>query len=171
VSDYAWICAELLGAEHTQIAYPGICLSSGYPGAGMDKQYLKQQSPDYSSSPNWDFSKYSPTIVVCNLGVNDENKNVPDATFKNNYFNLLKNIRAKFPNAQIFVVRTFTGAKATSTLATVNAMIATNDNKIHFVNTSGWLSDDDYYDGIHPNLSGQIKAASLLKKVLAPYML
>ncbi|WP_426330175.1 RICIN domain-containing protein [Pedobacter sp. R-06] len=171
VSAYGWVCSEALGTEHTQIAYPGITLVSGYTiSAGMDTQYFKLQNPSYTSSPNWDFTKYTPRLIVVNLGTNDNNKGVPDSVFKNGYITFLANIRTKFANAEIFVMRTFIGVKAVPTLAAVNARIAAGDNKVHYINTTGWLTSTDYSDGLHPNVSGHIKAANLLRPILDPYI-
>ncbi|WP_158544310.1 RICIN domain-containing protein [Pedobacter miscanthi] len=171
VSAYGWVCSEALGAEHTQIAYPGVTLVSGYTtNPGMDVQYFKLQNPSYPSSSNWDFTKYTPKLIVVNLGTNDNNQSVPDNIFQNNYTTFLANIRAKFVNAEIFVMRTFIGVKATPTLAAVNARIAAGDTKVHYINTTGWLTSTDYSDGLHPNVSGHIKAANLLKPILAPYL-
>jgi lysophospholipase L1-like esterase len=176
VSDYAWICAEALGAEHTQIAYPGIALVNGYgvnaTKIGMDVQYFKAQSLAYPSSANWDFTKYTPRIIVINLGQNDDSSQVPDSTFESDYISFLTNVRAKFVNAQIFVMRTLWDVKSVPTQAAVNARIAAGDTKIHFINTNGWLvkGTSDYGSGVHPSVSGHIKVANLLKPILAPYL-
>lgn len=172
VSDYAWVCSEALGTEHTQIAYPGINLVSGYTGTGMDAQYFKQQSLAYPSSPNWDFTKYTARIVVINLGTNDTNNSVPDATFQTNYTTFLVNIRAKFPNAEIFALRTFSGTKAAATAAAVTARNTAGDAKVHYVNTNGWLTpgSSDFTDGTHPSVAGHIKVSNQLQPLLAPYL-
>jgi len=178
VSDYAWVCAESLGAEHTQIAYPGIALVNGYgvnaTKIGMDVQYFKAQSLAYPSSANWNFTQYTPKIIVVNLGQNDDTAGVPDSLFQNDYESFLINIRAKFPSVPIFVMRTFMGVKAGPALAAVNARIAAGDNNIHYIDTGGWLTANsaDYVNdsGVHPSVSGHIKAANFLKPYLAPYL-
>ncbi|MXV14056.1 RICIN domain-containing protein [Hufsiella ginkgonis] len=172
VSGYGWVCSELLGTEHTQIAYPGVNLTSGYTSTGMDVQYFKQQSIAYPSSPNWDFTKYTANVVVVNLGQNDNANNVPDNVFQSTYTTFLSNIRGKYPNAEIFVLRTFLGFKAAPTQAAVNARTAAGDAKVHFINTNGWITSgtSDYADGVHPSVSGHIKIANLLKPILAPYI-
>lgn len=172
VSDYAWVCAEALGCEHTQIAFPGKNLVSGYTTTGMDVQFFKQQNFDYPASPDWDFTKYTAKIVVINLGQNDYANNVPDALFQSTYISFLANIRAKYPNAEIFAVRTFLGWKATPTQAAVAARNAAGDTKVHYINTDGWITPGtaDYVDGVHPSVSGHIKVANLLSPILAPYV-
>ncbi|SFW86139.1 SGNH/GDSL hydrolase family protein [Chitinophaga sancti] len=174
VSAYAWICSEALGAEHTQIAYPGIALvSSATHGIAMDSQYFKLQAPGYSPRVAWDFTKYTPNAIVLNLGTNDGDYEDSDDTFQAVYEYLLSGIRNKFPQAEIFVMRTFLGIRAQPTAAAVAGRIAAGDQKIHYVNTEGWLtpSSSDYLaDNIHPGESGHIKIAGLLQAVLAPYV-
>ncbi|MDI3321212.1 GDSL-type esterase/lipase family protein [Pinibacter soli] len=169
VSDYAWISAEKLGAEHTQIAYPGITLVSGYPKGGMDNQYFRMGSPASIVSPMWEMNKYVPDMIVINLGTNDNNKRVPDSVLQANYAEFLFKIRSQFPNAQILVMRTFLGVKAVPTLAAVNVRIAAGDTKLHYVDTDGWLTKANYGDGLHPSVVGQIKAAGLLIPVIEKY--
>ena len=171
VSGYPWVCSELLGTEHTQIAYPGITLVSGFATQGsMEVQYFKLQNSSYANSPGWDFTRYTPKMIVINLGTNDNNKRVPDAQFQSVYISFLANVRTKFPNAEIFVLRTFIGVKTAPTVAAVNARIALGDNKLHYIDTNGWLTTADYTDGLHPSVSGNIKAANLIKPILAPYL-
>lgn len=174
VSDYAWICSEALGTEHTQIAYPGIALvSSPRHGVAMDSQYFKLQPPNYSPRIAWDFSRYTPKAIVLNLGTNDSDYEDSDSTFQAVYEYLLGSIRTKFPQAEIFVLRTFLGIRAQPTAAAVAARIAAGDKKVHYVNTEGWItqSTSDYLtDNLHPSESGHLKIAGLLQAVLAPYV-
>jgi hypothetical protein len=174
VSDYAWIASEDLNAEHTQIAYPGINLVSGYKGIGMDTQYFKEQSLKFPASPDWDFKAYSPGTIVINLGTNDNSNKIPDSVFQADYIGFLTRLRSTFPGTDIFVLRTFLGLKEAPTQAAVQARNAAGDNKVYYVNTTGWLikakGSEDYNDGAHPSVSGQIKAAKQLAAVLAPYL-
>ncbi|SFM72278.1 Lysophospholipase L1 [Chitinophaga sp. YR627] len=174
VSDYAWICSEALGTEHTQIAYPGIALvSSPRHGVAMDRQYFKLKTPNYAAAPNWDFSHYTPQAIVMNLGTNDSDYEDSDSVFQAVYFQLLQDIRTKFPQAEIFVLRTFLGIRAQPTAAAVADRIVAGDKKVHYVNTEGWITQStaDYLpDNLHPSESGHMKIAGLLKTVLAPYV-
>lgn len=172
VSDYGWVASEILGTEHTQIAYPGANLVSGYKGPGMDVQYFKARSFKYPSSSDWNFSGYKPGIVVINLGTNDNANKIPDSLFREKYVELLAGIRARFPCAEILAMRTFLGLKEIPTQAAVNARIIAGDRRVHYVNTTGWLTrgSADYNDGAHPSVSGQIKAGKQLALVLAPYL-
>jgi lysophospholipase L1-like esterase len=174
VSDYAWICSEAFGAGHTQIAYPGIALvSSPRHGVAMDSQYFRLQPPNYTPYKAWDFTRYTPKAIVLNLGTNDSDYEDSDVVFQAVYEHLLSGIRAKFPQAEIFVLRTFLGIRAQPTAAAVANRIVAGDNKIHYINTDGWISQhtSDYLpDNLHPSEAGHIKIAGLLKPILDAYI-
>jgi len=172
VSDYAWVCSALLGAEHTQIAYPGIDLVSGYHGQGMDIQYQKERSLKFPGAAPWDFSRYRPVVLVLNLGTNDVNNHVPANFFEKSYINFIQELRRHFPKAEIFVMRTFSGAMAAPTKTAVQTLNQKGDSHIHYVDTDGWLvkGTEDFTDGTHPSVTGHIKVAKLLRPFLAPFL-
>lgn len=173
VSSYPWHLSEKLGVAHTQIAYPGIALVTSHDhGNAMDQHYYKLQPPNYPNAPLWDFTKYTPQMVVLNIGTNDRDYNDSDSVFQDTFVKLLVGIRSKFPQAQIFVMRTFLGIRVEPTVAAVQARIAAGDLKLHYINTEGWLtpSTSDYLeDNLHPSKAGHQKVADKLAEVLAPY--
>ena len=171
LSDYAWLTGEQLHVEHTQIAQSGICLIDNVqcnaPAAiGMSRQFFKLQTLYFPNSPNWDFSRYQANAVVINLGTNDESLGLNDTTFQATYITFLQNIRLIYPKAVIFAMRPFNGSKAGPTLAAVQAVNASGDTNVHFIDTTGWLTSTDF-NGLHPNDVGQAKAASHLVSILA----
>jgi lysophospholipase L1-like esterase len=178
LSDYAWLVGEQLHTEHTQIAQGGICLIDAIhcyvPNdgtIGMSRQFFKLQTVAFPNSPNWDFTRYQASAVVINLGTNDNTRGLSDTTFQAVYVTFIKNIRAKYPHASIFVLRTFGGYKATPTLAAVRAVNTAGDKNVHYVNTTGWLVRSDFAsDGLHPTDSGQMKVANDLAPILRPYL-
>jgi hypothetical protein len=182
VASYAWQTGERLGADHTQIAYPGITLSQGYhydwnKFPGMETLYFKLQQADRcadeacAANPLWDFSKYTAKVVVVNIGTNDGNTGVPGATFQSRYTTFLQNVRAKYPNAEIFAMRPFNGAYQAETQAAVSARLNDGDARLHYVDTTGWLqSPGDFTDGLHPNEGGHIKVTNQLMPILLPYI-
>ncbi|HEX7654110.1 MAG TPA: GDSL-type esterase/lipase family protein, partial [Verrucomicrobiae bacterium] len=171
VSAYAWLCAEKLNCEHTQIAYPGVNLVSGYSGVGQDVQYFNQRSFADTNSGTWNFTNYTARMVVINLGQNDGGANgVPGTVFQSDYTNFLAQIRNRYAAAEIFAMRPFLGFMASQIQAAVDLRHAMGDLKVHYVDTTGWLTNGDYNDGVHPSDLGQIKAANRLKVVLAPYL-
>jgi lysophospholipase L1-like esterase len=173
VSDYAWVCAESLNCEHTQIAYPGIALVDGYGinsiKTGMCTQYFKLQDISYANSPNWDFSTYTAKIVVINIGTNDGN--TPNTLYQSTYITFLENIRARFLNAHIVVLVPHTGAHRAQDSAAYLARVAAGDNKVHYINATGWVQGTtELTDGLHPSDSGHRKIARLLKPLIAPFL-
>jgi len=182
LSDYAWLTGERLGADHTQVSYPGITLADGYHYAdntfpGMESLYFKlkqaNRCPDVActGNPAWNFANYTAKLVVVNLGSNDANNSVPSATFQSRYGTFLQNIRAKYPNADIFALRTFGGYYQAETQAAVAARTSAGDAKVHYVDTTGWLtSPGDFTDGLHPNDGGHVKVSNRLLPILLPYL-
>jgi hypothetical protein len=185
VTDYAWLTGERLGAEHTQIAYSGITLADGYHYSwnqwpGMESAYFKLQPVNHCADvacaavPAWNFSNYTAKLVVVNLGTNDGflgDGRTPLASFQSRYTAFLQNIRAKYPAAEIFVLRTFIGSYVAETQAAVNARVSAGDDKVHFIDTTGWLeAPADFVDWVHPTDAGHVKVTNRLLPILQPYL-
>jgi lysophospholipase L1-like esterase len=185
LSDYAWLTGERLGAEHTQISYPGITLvdptwSSPIVATGMESNYFKlwqaSRCTDVActGNPAWNFANYAAKLVVVNLGSNDSFNSVSSAAFQSRYSTFLQNIRAKYPNADIFALRTFSGFYQAETQAAVSARLNAGDAKVHYVDTTGWLDTSsgskDFTDGLHPSDTGHVKVSNRLLPVLLPYL-
>lgn len=116
---YAFLTARKLGAELHDIAQGGIALldKTGYFHApdyvGMESVWDKLRYCDYFGeiSP-WDFSLYTPHIVIIAIGQNDSNpqdymgKDIEKSNhWKQHYITLIKNLREKYPFA-LFVLAT-----------------------------------------------------------------
>ena len=184
ISAFAWLTGEALGVDRTAISFPGITLTAGYnytfngaPTIGQEVQYFKLTTPPLypsktpANNTDWDFSRYSPDMVVLNIGTNDKLVPVPTANFKAAYVRFLKAIRAKLPQTRIFVMRPYGGHFATEIEAAYNEVSKAGDTKLHYINTSGWLVSSDYAsDGLHPSDAGQIKVSAKLAQVLKPYV-
>ncbi|MAW94343.1 MAG: hypothetical protein CMF36_07795 [Leeuwenhoekiella sp.] len=177
LSAYAWLTGESLDLEHTQISQPGITLTDGYhyegdwaPKRGQISQYFLTKQPNHQKNNLWNFDTYTPKIIVINLGTNDYNLNVPGTIFSENYRNFLKQIRTKFPKTEIFVMRTFGGYYASETARVVD-QFRRNDLRIHYIDTSNWLSHpEDFVDTNHPNDQGHIKVALKLSEILNSFL-
>ena len=176
--NHAWMAAEALGCDHTQIAQSARALTTGYGCAdektGMDKQYFRLKNFGYAAEQPpvlWNFSAYTPQIVVINLGQNDGCGNEPDETFTASYIQFVRNVRAKLPKAQIVALRMYGGGRfGEDTRKAVAALNAGGDARVHFVSTEGWLGKADFSDGVHPNAQGNIKAAMRLAPALIPLL-
>jgi hypothetical protein len=112
---YGAVTARYFDAEYTCIARGGIGLMVSWYPLIMPEMY-DRLNPDDSIS-KWDFSKYTPDVVVINLFQNDAalvnrpehpqfkarfGDTAPDSTFvTESYYKFLKNIRLHYPNAKI----------------------------------------------------------------------
>ena len=174
-SNFAWAAAGMLDCDLTQISFSGVALTTGYgclaDKVGQDTQYFCLKNYNHlNESPQipWNFS-YKPKIVVILLGQNDQCGNTPPATFTDTYIRFVRKIRAKFPDATFVIMRTF-GGPYEKEIAAAAAALRQRDPKVHYADTTGWLADKDFVDGIHPNASGHLKAARKLANALAPVL-
>lgn len=166
LDSYAWKTGEQLGARHTQIARSGYCLVAQSGCTGLSTQFFRTAS---TGDQNWDFSRYRADAVVINLGTNDIGHGVTGASFQSAYTKLLADLRATYPNAQLFAVQTLKKRYVTETRAAVTSRTNAGDSRVHYVDTTGWLTDGtDYEDGNgHPNEAGHTKFANRLAPVIA----
>ncbi|KUL61609.1 aromatic ring-opening dioxygenase LigA [Streptomyces violaceusniger] len=166
LDSYGWKTGEQLGMRHTQIARSGYCLVGKGGCVGLASQFFKTAS---TGDQNWDFSRYQASAVVINLGTNDIGHGVTGTEFQSAYTTLLRDIRAKYPNAALFAVQTLKKRYVAETKAAVSARNGAGDAKVSYVDTSGWLTDGtDYEDGNgHPSEAGHTKFANRLAPVIA----
>ena len=166
LDSYAWKTGERLGMRHTQIARSGYCLVARSGCTGLSTQFFKTTS---AGDQSWDFSRYGADAVVINLGTNDIGHGVTGAAFQSAYIALLRDIRVKYPNAHLFALQTLKKRYVTETKAAVGARTNSGDSKVHYVDTTGWLTDGaDYEDGNgHPNEAGHTKFANRLSPVIS----
>ena len=148
----------------------------------MESIYFKlkavNECPDVActTNPAWNFSNYTAKVVVINLGTNDQNlgaNSTGSADFQTRYTAFLQNIRAKYPNADIFAMRTLYGYYQTETEAAVNARLSAGDTKVHYINTDGWVimsPSTDFADYLHPSDAGHVKIMNRLVPILQPYL-
>lgn len=171
---YAWLSAEMLGCDHVQIAFSGVALSSGYTSSkpektGLDTQYFCLKNFNHlkeQPATAWDFS-YTPRVVVINLGQNEPSE--PPADFVSNYIKFVRNLRARFPLAEIVAIGPFSGNHAEDVSQAV-LQLNKDDKRVHFVETKGWLRPDDFKDHIHPNATGNLKVAWRVATILSPLL-
>ena len=172
--NYAWQSAEMLGADHTQIAFSGRALTTGYgcadDKAALDTRYFQLKNFNHLQEPQaWDFS-YQPAIVVINLGQNDQCGGEPAEVFERSYASFVRQIRARLPRAHIVALRPFGGPYENAVRQAVAQLQGAGDAAVSFVDTTDWLQKDDYVDGIHPTQSGHDKVAAKLAPILKPLL-
>ena len=175
--------AQKLGMDVVNLGIAGITLTDGYPNhassakTGMSHQYFKLTNNLVDrDGPDWNFTDYTPDVIMIMIGVNDKTLDVPEEVFQSTYIKFLEDVRAKNPNAIIYVIRMldrypedggplFEGY-APHCLAAVQARISEGDRKVFYVNTSGFLTEDNKLkylaDSTHPNELGKEYLSTLL---------
>lgn len=119
---YSWFTARMLNAQLHDIAQGGIALleGTGYFHApdylGMEYMYDKiQYNTQIDSAKQWDFSKYTPHVVIVAIGQNDnhphdymwDNYDHPKAqNWRRHYGDFVRNLRGIYPDATIILSTT-----------------------------------------------------------------
>ncbi len=160
LESYAWLCGEALHTRHYQVAFG----RQGVLRTGNG------EVPPATLSFGWNFAgsvanEPAPDFLVINQGTNDGR--YPPREYLQAMLGYLREIRAYYPHAKIFVLRPFGGFHAA---AAEQAVKLTHDVNVHYVDTTGWLKKGDFRDGVHPNRRGSQIASRRLAAVLAPYI-
>ncbi len=108
---YAYLAADLLGADYSSVAYSGHGIVSGYSNGdkwadGLVSLYYEKISKNTKYPGDWDFENHKYDVVFINLGTNDANyvnadRETRKDEFVQEYVNFLKTIRAKNPSSFI----------------------------------------------------------------------
>ena len=173
--NYSWQTAEALGCDHTQIAFSGVALTSGYgctSKVGQDIQYFRLKNYNHNDDKPpvpWDRS-YTPQMIVINLGQNDQCGSEPDAVMLASYAGFVLHLRAAFPKAQIVALRPFGGPYEKPIRQAIADLVSQGSHQVRYVDTTGWLEAGDYGDGIHPNATGMSKVMQRLMPALKPLL-
>ena len=163
---YSWKTAELLGLSYNVVAYSGIrlCSDGGSDELGMAERYFKtREYLQGESSPNWNTASYTPDYLVLSVTHNDK---AEESTIAETYKAYLQNLRAAYPEAVIFVVSPFSG-KHRDTLHQMVAAVRETDTNVIFIDTEGWTTEADFYDGLHPTDEGSEKIAHKMAAEIA----
>lgn len=90
---FSGVLARRMDAEYHNISASGETLS------GMIDRFDRMQW--YGEQPQWDFQRFSPDVVVVNLGANDVGR--PELAIRADYHTLLDQLRSVHPTAHIVV--------------------------------------------------------------------
>ena len=149
---YAYKTAQKLDADYSLVAASGHGIISGYSGDG--NKVLTQLMPDYydklgngtgtflgthsTITEDWDFSGFTPDIVVINLGTNDASytkgdpEKIEDYTI--HYCEFLKVVREKNPKAKIVCVLGVMGQDLCPALEdAVNRTNVNGDEEVYYL--------------------------------------
>jgi lysophospholipase L1-like esterase len=149
-----------LSAQWRQVGFGAMGITKGGSGG-------VPPAPDafdwfYQGCPRDDWQA---DVVVINHGTNDGGS--PSKTFRPAYARYLEMIRKAYPQARILALRPFAGTHGDDIAAEVAARVKSGDAKVTFVDTTGWLTPDDFTDRVHPNVGAGPKVAEKLAPLIA----
>jgi lysophospholipase L1-like esterase len=170
---YGAVAARLLDAEYVAVASSGRGVYRNYSdGAGeLAPAYYVDTLPDDASAPPWDFARYTPDVVVVNLGTNDFSPPGPDhAAYTAAYTAFLKQIRSHHPDALLLAVVgpmlsdgfpagvmawTTNQSDVSGVVADLNAQ---GDSKVHYLALTPQTAP--YGEDYHPTRATQAQMAA-----------
>ncbi len=179
---YAFLTGRKLlqdrGMRFNTVAVSGIRLTErgdnteGEDPLGMPERYFLNREykskvkmeTERAATHRWDTAAYTPDIIVINLGTNDyfnEDKDVVEAAVS-----FLRDLRASYCDALIFVMTPFIGFKREAVIEAVNTA---GDEKTILVDTKEWEIKAGS-DWIHPAPREHERVMKLLLEVLTPYL-
>ncbi|NOL45339.1 G-D-S-L family lipolytic protein [Kribbella sandramycini] len=146
---YAYLTARAFGGTSYQVGFGSQGIVK--PGNGEVPSGLDAFGWNFAGSPAERVE--APDVVVVNLGVND-----PDLT-ADQYAAYVVRVRTAYPTTTIVALTPFNGAHA-ETIAT--AVKSLDDPAVVLIDSTGWITEDDCTDNIHPSTAGHAKLAAHL---------
>lgn len=179
---YAYKAAQLLGWDYSLVSYSGYGIVSGYTGEGILNtretlpQYYEKVGYSVSTLPDgekvqdisWDFSRFTPDVIVINLGTNDDSycldKPERQAEYSRLYVEFLKIVRAKNPAADIICILGLMGDRLYPFLqdAVGTYKEQTGDRHVRCVHVEPQKEEDGYSADFHPSVKSQKRLAEQL---------
>lgn len=161
---YPWQVAHAFGADHEQVGFGAQGVTRG--GRGEVPRAQDTVALNYAGSPARSFDAQ---VVVINQTTNDIAASPAEVTA--GYIALLRNVRARYPNATIIALEPFGlgGAVIGTGPAIASAVATTGDRRTHYVRTRGWLNPSGFTEGLHPNASGHRDAARRLTSTITEF--
>ncbi len=179
---YAYKTAGKLDADYSMVAYSGYGIISGYTSNGdinptsilppyynkFGKSYFNMAADLAPISVNWEFNKFSPHIIVINLGTNDSSycgtDTVKSTAFSNLYTKFLHTVREK--NSDAYIICSF-GIMGDTLYPYIEDAVTkykeeSGDTKISSMKFDVQLSSDGYAVDWHPSEKTHEKAADKL---------
>lgn len=162
---YAYICASLLGAD---AHYECISGKGVYFNCNGVKDYEIPTFFTHASRETkeaWDFSAWTPEVVVINAGTNDYCGKVEDAIFTAAAVDFLRLVRKTYPEA--LIVWAYGMTQTAAIPAIEEAFRIFEDGNAHFLKIRSMYEYQDEVGGNgHPNEKSHRRVGKLLAKYL-----
>jgi len=179
---YAYKTAQLLDADYSLVSYSGNGIVSGSTtqGVKVSEQQLSKKYECFAvsygigsngfkaSSINWDFSRFTPDIIVINLGTNDNSYTGKDEELIREYIEayteFIKQVRQNNANSHIICTLGVMGAELYDAICTAaeNYTAETGDENISVFRLSTQNGSTGYAADWHPTSATHDIAATEL---------
>lgn len=165
LKSYAWLAATALKAETQLIAISGRGVVYNYDNnsAPVMPMQIDYALPD-NAATLWDHKKFQADVVVVSLGTNDWSTVDPGQDkFNAGYTALLKDIRARFPDAHIVAASgpLLGGAQSDAVVRGINyALGELKDSNVSAVNLSLSETQLKWSCNSHPGRDSMVKMAN-----------
>lgn len=179
---YAYLTAEQLEADYSMVSYSGYGIITGY--TENDQKLLTHLLPDYYEKVGksegkfddellpqdipWDFSAFTPDIIVINLGTNDDSYTKEDSSKQSEYalqyVEFLKMVRRNNSSSHILCTLGIMGDRLYPFVkqAVDQYILETGDSKITTMKFDVQQESDGYAVDFHPSQATHRKAAEKL---------
>lgn len=150
---YGSIAARALGADLHTSAYSGIGVYRSYNNdPTMPTRYGFALTQEQVA---WDFAKFTPDVVVVNLGTNDYSSGDPGVAYRDAYIDFAGEVHTTYPDAKLLLVR-FNSGWPLDAVRTALQADGANVETLEYVNKP--LTSACY----HPNEAEQQQLADAL---------
>lgn len=162
---YAYICASLLGADAHYECISGQGIYQNCNGVKSNEIPTFFTHASRETKEPWDFSSWTPDVVVINAGTNDYCGKVTDENFTNAAADFLRLIRSKYPKALIIWAYGMTQKLAFPAIKTAIAEV--NDPSVRLLALESMYDKKDELGGNgHPN----VKSHKRVGRFVADYI-
>jgi lysophospholipase L1-like esterase len=146
---YAYLTARAFGAMSYQVGFGSQGITK--PGNGEVPGGVESFGWNFAGSPA---ERVEPSdVVVINLGVNDPTLEPEE------YSDYVTRVRAAYPETTIVALTPFSGKHAETIQAAVKSL---DDPNVVCIDSTGWITEDDCTDLVHPTVAGHTKIAAQL---------
>lgn len=150
---YAYLTCEVLGAEGRFNGFSGqgiVHAWGGARGVPFGEFYCRALR---TLEEKWDFSKWTPNVVVINGGTNDSSTGVDREEFITEAKSLMSNLRREYPKALIIWLYGMMGRPLEEHIKTAIGELSKNDKAIRYLATEPHYSSPEEKGGNgHPGV-------------------
>lgn len=156
---YAYLTAKALGLRDLHMGYGAVGVTRAgcgdVPKAREAYPYCFEGAPVTYAHPDY---------ILINHGANDRPKGAE--VYTEEYFELLKTVRAAHPDSKIFALSAFVGFAPRELEQTVARFNRDFNDSVVFISSEGWIPADP----LHPWRDGHCTVAAHLIEALRPYV-